>query len=337
MSEIWTWTQNSGLDTIQAHLEDDGYSHFHGPVVLPLVDEPIALARTLFGKVPIRYQRMVVEPTLRGNPEALPKTMHAGDMHNDCVQAGMPAHVQVMVCERQAADGGQTLLIDLWPVMAQIAEAEPELYQRLFDYPRYMGGGNPPRIGPTWTYLRGNVYCVHPNAVPDSEIGRQFLSFVDRAPVIEFRCEAGDVYVNNNHRMLHGRRAFSDPQRRFQRFLFWFADPAPTPAPLLAAARQGTARLAAKLERHSFWERQYLGIEPPEASNEHLRELEATVLSLIDPGDSNEWLAGAHRKIRVQEAMLSAALRVIQEPDVPIRALPDRLATLVAQLQQELR
>lgn len=335
MPQHWNWVVHNGLDTLLAHLEEDGYSHFHCPAALSLVEDPIRLGTMLFGKVPIRYQRMLIEPTLRGNPDALPKTMLAGDMHNDCVQAGMPAHVQVMVCERQAVQGGETLLIDLWPVMEQIAREDPALYPRLFDYPRYMGGSNPPRVGPTWTYLRGNVYCVHHSAAPDSEVGRGFLGFVNRAPVIEFRCEAGDVYINNNHRMLHGRRAFSDPQRRFHRFLFWFADPSPAPPALVTAARQGTARLAQKLRSHSFWDRHYLCIESPDASNEHLRELESVVLSLVCPGDSNEWLASAHRKIRVQEAMLSAALRVIQEPDIPARAVSDHLAALVAALQAE--
>ena len=325
----WDWSDSDGVNRVWEEIEKDGFTWFRDPHAVCKAQDPLAFCESLFGMRPIRFQKMLIEPSLKGNQQTLPKTMFAGTLHNDCAQLGMPPHVQVMVCERQASQGGGSIVLDLWPVLANIQSQDLELYRQLFTVPRLLASGHAPRAGLTWSLCRGNLICVHPASTFDRPVGAAFQRYIDAANKDTFRCEPGDVYINNNHRCLHGREGFMDPGRRFIRYLYWFARPLAAPPQYIEAAAQGTAALADKLRHESFWIQQLFGVEAPENAPGHQHALEHAVDSLQRPTDSNLWQGANHRQIRVQEAMLSAAWRTLNEPDVAKDTMLDQLLDLI--------
>ena len=138
-----------------------GYSLFEDTESLSASDDAVAYAERLFGKRPIRYQRMLVEHSPLGNQQSMPKTMFAGALHNDCAQMGMPPQYQVMICEKQSAGGGDSLLLDLWPILESIQIEDPQLFHDLFFVPRAYPSGHATRFGLTWSLMRGNLVCQH--------------------------------------------------------------------------------------------------------------------------------------------------------------------------------
>ena len=69
------------------------------------------------------------------------------------------------------------------------------------------------------------------------EIGVALAREIERQPVIEIAVSAGETLLVDNHRMLHGRTAFSGIDRDFVRVLAWFAP-----------GRSGLGRLSVVLE-----------------------------------------------------------------------------------------
>lgn len=331
----WAWSADEGANRVWAEMEQTGYSLFRDPAALEKINDPIAFGESIFGVRPIRYQRMIVEPSLKGNQQTLPKTMFAGTLHNDCAQLGMPPHVQVMVCERQAKEGGGTIILDLWAVLEKIKTEDPKLFHQLFTVPRVLSSGHAPRVGTTLSLCRGNLICIHPATAFDAPVGTDFQRYVDAAEKIRFTCTPGDVYVNNNHRCLHGREGFSDHTRRFVRYLYWFAKPLAAPSHFVEEAAKGTAALAKRLSGESFWVQQHFGVEAPEQSQSHQDELAKAVKQLVNPTDSNVWVGAGDRQLRVQEAMLSAAWRVLNESDIPRDQLEVLLRATVQRLNSE--
>lgn len=325
----WDWSDSDGANRVWEEVDKKGFTWFRDPEALRKAQDPLAFCESLFGVRPIRFQRMLIEPSLKGNQQTLPRTMFAGTLHNDCAQLGMPPHVQVMVCERQASEGGGSIILDLWPVLATIKSQDPDLFEQLFTVPRLLASGHAPRVGLTWSLCRGNLICVHPASTGDRPVGAAFQRYIDAAEKEAFTCEPGDVYINNNHRSLHGREGFTDHRRRFIRYLYWFAQPLAAPADYIEAAAAGTAALADKLKSESFWVQQMFGVEAPDNSPGHQQELELALGTLLRPTDSNLWQGANHRQIRVQEAMLSAAWRVLSEPDVAKDTLLPHLLDLV--------
>jgi gamma-butyrobetaine dioxygenase len=328
--EPWQWSDSESVNRVWTDIDRTGFTWYKDPLALQKTRDPVAFCESMFGVRPVRYQKMIVEPSSGGNQKTLPKTMFAGSMHTDCAQLGMPAHVQVMVCDRQAASRGGTIILDMWPVLAKIQSENPALFQQLFTVPRLLASGHAPRVGLTWSLCRGNFVCAHPSRASDSPVGLAYQSYLDAAETTQFTCQPGDVYINNNHRCLHGREAFDDTNRRFIRYLYWFAKPLAAPAPYMDRAAQGTAQFADSIKDESFWVQQHFGVEAPEQAPSREQELALAVSNLLKPTDSNGWVGASQRQIRVQEAMLSAAWRVLGEADEPQESLMVKLKTIIA-------
>ncbi|MGO8992032.1 MAG: TauD/TfdA family dioxygenase [Polyangiaceae bacterium] len=88
---------------------------------------------------------------------------------------------------------------------------------------------------------------------------------MDAATPFEFRAEAGDVYINNNHRTLHGRRAFIDSSREFLRILAWLHEPLAAHGPFVARASAVSRSLSARMADEPLWVRQAFGFDLPAA------------------------------------------------------------------------
>lgn len=119
-------------------LVEKGYVFAHNPTALSHIDDPVGLAVRLFGKRPYRFQKTTIQFSNGGNRTSLPFTKHEGVLHNDCMQYGMPAQIQLMICERQAETGGDSFLTDVWPILESIRSNDQDLFQQLFTTVRRM-------------------------------------------------------------------------------------------------------------------------------------------------------------------------------------------------------
>ena len=162
---------------------------------------------------------------------------------------------------------------------------------------------------------RGNLVFFHPGAADDDDVGRSLQRYIDESLKIKFRSAPGDIYINNNHRVLHGRTAFDDSSRRYIRFLYWFLEPFPAPQELMCDASFGASQFANKLRGQNFWVRQHLGVDAPQQCESLAFELRNALNDFLNPRNSGEWFDSNFRRSRAQEVMLSAFWNILCQKD----------------------
>ncbi len=192
-------------------------------------DVPWKVAERLFGE----HAEMVERQPIRAIPGG--RSFASSDvftpLHTDSQPyLGAPPSAQVMICVRPAARGGETILADGWAIARRALTNDADLARRIFDEPRRIAFYFGDVVGPTIARWRDHVAFTHaPIATRGDELGPRVRALVDTAPLIEMKLEVGDVLVVDNHRMLHGRRAFADragePPREFVRLLVWLTRP----------------------------------------------------------------------------------------------------------------
>jgi Taurine catabolism dioxygenase TauD, TfdA family len=274
--ERWSWPESdtSGVSRLWSDLNERGTSFFRCPEAADQSVEPAQVVERLLGVRPTKVAVVAIKP----EPEtaltlvqrrSYPHTTVAARFHVDPDPEGvLPPHVQVMICRRQAAQGGESLILDVWRLLAEIEATEPDLFRQLFETPRRLSFPGNDAFGPTIACRQGNLVCFHGAVPPSDGVGRSFRKWIDAATPFEFRAEAGDVYINNNHRTLHGRRAFTDSSREFLRILAWFREPLAAPDPFLDRAGAVSRALSARMTGEPLWVRQAFGFDLPTA--EHL-------------------------------------------------------------------
>jgi hypothetical protein len=110
-------------------------------------------------------------------------------------------------------------------------------------------------------------------------VAPRLAPWLETEPAIVVPAAAGDAVVIHNHRLLHGRRGFADPERAFVRVLIWCREAWPAPAELRARAAAARERLAARLAEAPEWLHRRLGLaREPSASARHRLEV---VLELL--------------------------------------------------------
>src|SRR5690606_18837485 len=262
----WTWDERDGGPRVRREVDDRGWSYFHAPEALDWIRDPIGLAARLLGRRPVRMQAFDIAPS----PEptrTYPRSSRPARLHTDCAFLGLPPHAQVMVCVRPARRGGESLLLDLWPVVRRIEKRDPALFAALFEAVRHIRFGHLSHYGATLSARRGNLLCIHPPFPLEGDpVAAGFQRYIDAAEPVRFTAATGDVYVNNNHRCVHGRGGFADPDRLFKRFLFWFAGPWSAPRDLLERAEAAGRRTAERLADEPRWVRESLGVDVPRTS-----------------------------------------------------------------------
>lgn len=236
-------------DALRAALAADG--HAVAPAPTPAdAGEPWALVERLVGLRPAMVERQAIRPLPGGRSFAASAAFTP--FHTDSQDyLGAPPGLQVMICRRAAASGGATRLIDGWALLERIERDDPALFDALLAVPRrhrfYFGDVTRPTVTSD-----GRLAWTHAPGPPDDPVGRALDAFLARAPVIELAVQSGEMLLVDNHRMLHGRTAFTG-ERDFLRLLAWL------PAPLAehpryrarvapAAPPRGDARLATVLE-----------------------------------------------------------------------------------------
>lgn len=167
------------------------------------------------------------EVVSKRDPNNLAYTAEALPLHTDLTNQELPPGYQFLHCLANEADGGESLFCDGFAVAADLARAEPELFERL------VSTTVPFRFHDADTDIRtrksvitcdaaGNVAEICFNAhladildlAPDAlapyyAAYRRFMAMTrDASYTIGHRLNAGEMVVFDNRRVLHGRAAF---------------------------------------------------------------------------------------------------------------------------------
>ena len=188
------------------------------------IDEPWAFIHELVGERPEMVERQPIRPIPGGRSFA--SSQGFTPFHTDSQDyRGVSPGLQVMVCRRAARSGGQPRLVDGWALLDRIERTDRVLHAALTMVGRrhrfYFGDV----VAPSVCERRGHIAWTHSPMPPADPIGVALARELDREPVIELAVPTGAILVVDNHRMLHGRAAFDDPDRDFMRFLAWFTHP----------------------------------------------------------------------------------------------------------------
>jgi hypothetical protein len=237
---------------------------------------PARLLEQLIGTAPLvtHVNEIKMTPAIRPGIRSYAVTNDEARFHID-QHPLLPAAVQMLVCVRQASDpGGASMFIDTWKLLDDLAGSA--LFDQLFDTQRVIRFHNLLWCAPTFSLRAGNLVCVHNGFPrPTDVVGTAFQRLLESQPAIQFRLETGDLLLSNNHRTLHARTAFSDPDRHLIRILAWLPQPMPAPAAYLERADRVATRTEASLAGQPLWIRKRLafGHEPydPEDLLEHYR------------------------------------------------------------------
>jgi hypothetical protein len=214
---------------IRAHLAEHGWALVpRGAYEPTALLDPWTFVADLLGDRPLMLERQPIRPVPTGR--SLASTRVFAPLHTDSQDfLGAPPALQVMACRRAAAAGGATLLVDGWSLLERIAVEAPDLHRVLFTESRTMPFYFGTVVGPTVARKRGApVLTVSPMPATDP-IGRRLSAFIERTAPLEIAVGSGDVLLVDNHRMLHGRRAFEGDEREFMRFLAWLENPLSLP------------------------------------------------------------------------------------------------------------
>lgn len=219
-------------------LARDGYAVLAaGEISDAALADPWLMLESIVGERPLLLERQPIRPIPSGRSFA--STAVYTPLHTDSQQAfGYAPHLQVMFCRRPAARGGETLLVDGHEVLALVEREDPSLFRALFsvarDIPFYFGAVTTPTVAAHDDAL---VLTASPMEDVDA-VGRAFAAAVARIAPREIAVARGEVLLVDNHRMLHGRRAFEGSERELVRFLAWMRRPLAMATRYLQLARE---------------------------------------------------------------------------------------------------
>lgn len=224
-----------------------------------LRDDPAAAMMRLLGQAPLHISCVEVAP-IPGR-RSIVESDRDGRLHVDAFPLVSP-DVVVMSCYQHASAGGDSLFVDTWELLREIRCDDPGLYAQLFLHCRQFRFPAYSVFAPTFSLRQGRLMCHHATfPMPGDEIGLRFQERVDGARKITFRLAAGELYLINNHRFLHGRTCFSGA-RRLQRLQAWCEPALGAPPELLAAARRVLDWRLDVMPGGAEWVRKRLGLSP---------------------------------------------------------------------------
>jgi hypothetical protein len=317
-SAPWAFDDATGPSRLRSELAERGYGRCLAPgMVVAAEHDPWAVARRLHGGDVQLVEAHPIRPVPHGRSFA--STSGFTPLHTDSQsRRGVPPRWQVMLCVRPAAQGGETLLVDTWALLERLEVDDPALQQALLTHHRRLPFVFGDVEGPT-VALRGGgvVFTCSPKPVGD-EVEQRLAPWIERAPVIELRVGADEVLVVDNHRMLHGRRAFADPQRSFLRLLVWTGVPAAAPQRLHDAAAAVHAQRSRALRGQPQAVREALLGAPASLDPERDRRLRIVLEMLrgVSPGVLSRRHGVPEPELyRWRDAVLRAAEVALAEPD----------------------
>lgn len=137
-------------------------------------------------------------------------------LHTDGTMVTRPADIVALMCEKQSAQGGESIFLDAQILYEKLALEEPQLLAALFEEGAAMFGEKAEGIfyKPILKEVTDKFLTIsfrYDKLVIFSEKIqkklKQLLQFMDSG-MLTVRLKPGQGYVINNHRYIHGRRKF---------------------------------------------------------------------------------------------------------------------------------
>ena len=179
---------------------------------------------------------LIFDLTPKGKVRTMGNTLRMVPPHTDEAYRFAPPGINVLHCVRPAEDGGDSILVDGFNIAEQLRRDDPASFELLANQPhmfhRLHDGTFDQRAYARMIALddRGQVVGVRihtrtsgPMDLP-SDIVEPFyaahhkLSALMMSPAnqAQFALGAGDAVMFDNHRVLHARASFTDPERFLQ-------------------------------------------------------------------------------------------------------------------------
>ena len=201
---------------------------------VPTQDGEVARVAELFGYVRHTNYGRWFDVRTQVDPTNLANTSLGLPPHTDNPYRDPVPTMQLLHCHHTSASGGNNVLVDGWRVANDVGTLDPDGFHQLATRPvtfAYCGDGASLRTTTPLIELdpHGNVRAVRSNhrslqqlpaATTDEEAealatwyrGYTLLArlIADPAFHVQVRLEAGDLYIVDNRRVLHGRTAY-DP------------------------------------------------------------------------------------------------------------------------------
>ncbi|MFF2119291.1 TauD/TfdA family dioxygenase [Kitasatospora sp. NPDC058184] len=136
-------------------------------------------------------------------------------LHTECAQHPDPPRLLLLACARAGAVGGESLLVDGQAVLAELAAYRPAVIEVLStERSAYFGGSNG-LFAPVLQQLPGSRWRLRlrqddlARFSPDAEAHLPALRQAIDRNTRRLRLTPGQGVVLDNHRLLHGRTAFT--------------------------------------------------------------------------------------------------------------------------------
>ena len=197
------------------------------------------------------------------NARSFAASTGAAPLHTDSqLWRGRPAKLQLTACLRPSEEGGESVLVDGFAVAERLRCESPALYRELLQRPRCMRFVFGSVFGATLARRADRYVFTHtPRPEPGDEVARSLEAALAAQTPSVVRIGRGQAMLVDNHRMLHGRRSFCDPERELLRVLAWLERPLGPPPSWAVDADQVQARLAAELSQASAEVKRAFGLE----------------------------------------------------------------------------
>ncbi len=162
------------------------------------------------------------------SPNNLAYTGMGLSVHTDNPYRDPPPGLQLLHCLQNAASGGKSVLVDGFAAAEMLREENPEHFRQLSEraLPFHFSDGNcdlRSRFPVIETAGESEIRAVRFNnrslaaaEIPADEAGAYYSAYrrfaemlFNEAPALRFKMCAGDLFIVNNNRVLHGRDAFS--------------------------------------------------------------------------------------------------------------------------------
>jgi hypothetical protein len=161
------------------------------------------------------------------NGKRLRETCNAIDLHTD------PACVKLLImeCKQAATIGGEVTLLDADILLKSLNPKAVSLLREVESLSPSLWKNNSPTFPILNTSKNGELrqcyfapwFVIEPQLPQLKQVFHEFLATLNHATPIEVKMSKGDILIVDNHRILHGRRAFlRNSGRWFNRY--WIPD-----------------------------------------------------------------------------------------------------------------
>ena len=215
------------------HLRDYGFVLVRGGPARPGGVEAVA---NLVGDLGESAYTRIFDLTPSSKTRTMGNTFNEVPPHTDEAFRYSPPGVNVLGCVRPANDGGESILVDGFQAAAQLRDSDPDAFDLLSRYAQDFNRIHPGRLDQRGRQpmivlddrsavvgIRFHTRAAGPLNLPMDIVKPYYAAhrrlcehLFDPANQLRFQLNAGDAVLFDNHRVLHARAAFGDPQRHLQ-------------------------------------------------------------------------------------------------------------------------